>query len=156
MKCILYINKSDDRHLYKDIEQVAEVDITFKDTTSILDPVLTLQSKVDYSYNCNYLYLPQYDRYYFILDFSSVNKGLWNIACHVDVLSSNRVEILQQSCVVSRQENKYNLNLDDGTIKATADPIVVTKNFPKSIRDYEGDETGSNIVIVGGSPVISV
>lgn len=154
MKCILYINKSDDRHLYKDISQVAEIDVSLKSKTSILNPVFQLKANVDYSYNCNYLYIPQYDRFYFIKDFSSVNKGLWEIACHVDVLSSNRVEILQQTCVVSRQENKYNLNLDDGTLKATADPIVITKAFPRSINDFAGGtEYGSTILVVGGYPL---
>lgn len=150
MKVELYINKSDDKHLYKDISKVAEVEVSLKSKTSILDPILQLKANVDYSANCNYLYIPQYDRFYFITNFSSVNKGLWEIACHVDVLSSNRVEILQQTCVVSRQENLYNLNLDDGTLKATADPIVITKNFPKSVKDFEGDEHGTNILIIGG------
>lgn len=150
MKVELYINKSDDRHLYKDISKVAEVEVSLKSKTSILDPILQLKASVDYSANCNYLYIPQYDRFYFITNFSSVNKGLWEIACHVDVLSSNRVEILQQTCVVSRQENLYNLNLDDGTLKATSNPIVITKNFPKSIKDYNASGTPSAILVVAG------
>lgn len=150
MRCVLYLNKSESNKLFKDITQVAEIDITFKEQTNIIDPVLTLKTNVDYRNNCNYLYIPEYDRFYFIMDFTSVKKGLWQVNCHVDVLASNRVEIKKLRAVVSRQEFVYNLNLDDGTLKATADPIVITKSFPKSIRDYEGSEVGSNILIIGG------
>lgn len=150
MRCVLYVNRSESNKLFKDITQVAEIDITFKEQTNIIDPVLTLKTNVDYSNNCNYLYIPEYDRFYFIMDFTSVKKGLWQVNCHVDVLTSNRVEINKLRAVISRQEFVYNLNLDDGTLKATADPIVITKSFPKSIRDYEGSEVGSNILIIGG------
>lgn len=145
------LNKSDSRHLYKDTTTVATVDVVFKDGTNIQNPSLLLTADVDYSANCNYLYIPQFDRFYFILNFDSIREGLWNINCHVDVLSSNRVEILNQEAVIARQEYRYNLDLDDGTLKSLSKPTVIFRNFPKSINDYAGDELGTNILIIGGS-----
>ena len=52
------------------------------------------------------------------------------LTCHVDVRMSFKGEFLDLPAVVSRQEENYNLYLDDGSFMTYANPHVVTREFP--------------------------
>ena len=43
--------------------------------------------------SANYLWIPQFDRYYFIDDITSVTNTLWRIDCSVDVLMSFKKDL---------------------------------------------------------------
>lgn len=50
----------------------------------------------------NYVYIPDFNRYYFVIDIVSVNKNLWKFNLEVDVLMSFKDDILQLTGIVDR------------------------------------------------------
>ena len=147
MEAVFYWNKSDPNHINKNLSELGRLSINLKEATSILNPELVVSSDLDWISTCNYLYIPQLKRYYYITSLDSVRNGLWSIKCHIDVLQSYRPYILQQEGVIARQEFNYNILLDDGTLLSYANPDVITKKFPKS---FNSDKFSYVLVGVGG------
>ena len=102
---------------------------TLKDTTSILNPVLIIRTS-DAVYNYNYLYISEFQRYYFINDIKSVNNNVWEISAHVDVLETYKTAILANNAVIKRQEKLYNLYLDDPEFHVLNYERIQTLKFP--------------------------
>ena len=102
---------------------------TLKDTTSILNPVLIIRTS-DAVYNYNYLYISEFQRYYFINDIKSVNNNVWEISAHVDVLETYKTAILANDAVIKRQSLKYNTYLNDPEWKTYAYEQVAAFKFP--------------------------
>lgn len=144
MEAQFYFNKSDPEHISKNLELLGSADIKLKDETDILNPSLTLASNMDWVGQCNYIYIPALKRYYYVSNISSIRDGLWGVNCHVDVLMTYRPWILEQTGVIERQENKYNLLLADGRLKGYGNPIVQTLKFPKSFN-----EMGKSYILIG-------
>lgn len=65
---------------------------------------------------CNYAYIEEFNRYYFIKKVSSVNNKLWRIDMFVDTLMTFRNTILNSSFFVERQENNYNTAIKDNLL----------------------------------------
>ena len=98
--------------------------------TSLTNPAITVTGITDIILNCNYIYIEEFDRFYFVNDIISVRNDMWQLNCNVDVLMSFRNEILNQTAVIQRNEKEWNLYLDDGIFKSYQNPIIQTKNFP--------------------------
>ena len=122
----------------KSITNVISLQGTLKTQTSIIDPVLIIESTdVANLLKCNYLTIPSFKRSYFITNIKSVNNKLWEIYGHVDVLDSFKTEILNNTGIVARQEKDWNLYLDDGVFKSYQNPLVMTQTFPKGFTSQE-------------------
>ncbi len=78
-------------------------------------------------------------------DIKSVNNNLWEITARVDVLSTYAIQIRAQTAVIKRQENSWNLYLDDPQFKVYQNPNIVVKNFPN------GFSTQNFVLAVAGS-----
>ena len=127
----VYTCESDANVLNKKFKTVAMADAKLKDECTIIDPVLLLSGIKDSDIPfCNYMYIEEFKRYYFIKNITSVRKGLWEVSAHVDVLQSFNSEISAVTGVVKRQQKNYNLYLDDGIFKVYQNPIIKTKAFP--------------------------
>ncbi len=137
MHITLYTNSSERINLTKDITQLAALEGTLREETSMLDPVLVLTGIDSYLSTMNYLYIQEFGRYYFINSIKSVRNGLWEISCHVDVLFTYKNSILEQSAIVARQENNFNLLLNDGMFRTTQKPRIATYNFPAGFTDFD-------------------
>lgn len=125
-----YINSSPPNYVDKTISLELEEECTFKQPTSITDPVLLINDDNSVLPLCNYVYIPSLNRYYFIKDIVSIHNDLWQVSCHVDVLMSNATQIKAQSALVARQENVTNTYLSDPRIKVQTDPYVQQIQFP--------------------------
>lgn len=126
----LYQNLSEKNRLDKNITLVSSLDGSLKEDTSIIDPVIKINAGVSSMANINYLYISAFNRYYFINDIISINNDICEIHAHVDVLSTYKAGIRAQNAIVSRQEKKWNLYLNDGIFKTYQNPYIVTKAFP--------------------------
>lgn len=102
---------------------------TLKEETSIVDPVVLIEYDGTLN-NVNYARISEFNRWYFITDISSVRTGLWRVAMHCDVLKTYSEAILGSSGVIARQENDFNLYLNDPSFKAYQYSNIVTKVFP--------------------------
>ena len=126
----LYKNLSEKNRLDKNITLMYELTGDLKDKTSLTDPVIRIAGNIADVANVNYMYIPSFQRYYFINDIVSLNNEVFEINAHVDVLSTYKDGIRAQNAIVSRQEKKWNLYLNDGVFKTYQNPYIVTKAFP--------------------------
>lgn len=113
-----------------------------KDETSVLDPVFEVESDSSLA-NCNYVWIEEFNRYYYVTNIISVTDKLWRLTCHVDVLMTYKPQIKAHGAIVSRQQNLFNLYLPDGeTFKVEQGSLVVQKEFPN------GFTAGESFVLV--------
>lgn len=128
---IIQENRSEIISLTKDLVDILQTPFTLKDETSIIDPVFVINCPLDSLFRANYLTAPSLGRKYFIQDIVSMTNDLVELTCHVDVLSTYASEIRANKGIIFRQQNDWNLYLNDGVIQAYQNPIVTTQKFPK-------------------------
>lgn len=97
----------------------------------------------------NYCYIPDFDRYYFISNITSVRTNLWRIDCSVDVLMSYQAEILNLDVIVSDISSG---ELPDNSVYFSGEQWATTVktftdviNFPSGLLD-----DGEYILITSG------
>lgn len=119
---------------------------------SITDPVIEIEipagtTQATLVYNCNYAYIEDFGRYYFITGIKGVSKNIIELSLHVDVLYSWKTQILAQTCIIARQEKSDYacLHLSDSYIHTYNDPYHLTKEFPN------GFTTQKFLLAVAGS-----
>lgn len=120
-----------------------------RDGCSLLDPVVNIAAA---SITSNYAYIPQFSRYYFIRKITCVRTGMFQLEMHVDVLDSYATPIKANTAIIKRQQNVYNLYLDDPMFQTQNRQQIVTKVFP-STAFYPSGLTGTTcfvLTVVGG------
>ena len=130
-------NDSEVNRLSKFTVALTTVTGTLKEQTSIIDPVIKIQADLSSLTNCNYMYIPEFNRYYFVNDIKAITGNIVEISGHVDVLSTYAAEIRSNTAITRRQENNWNLYLNDGTFRVYQDPKVITKAFPSGFSTQE-------------------
>ena len=122
---------------------------TLRAPASITDPIIefNFSDNPEVFSKVNYARIETFNRYYFITNIVSTYNNLWEIHMHVDVLMSFADEIKKQVAVVARQEENYNLYLDDGIFMAYQNPIIQTKLFSNPAPF----ETQNFILLVAGN-----
>ena len=142
MNLILYNNHSENNKLNKTIVKIVELTGYLREQTSLINPQIMIEfhpnqfdsyvkdnDQVYVVYNgikitwdsfinkyvlsANYVYIPDFNRYYFINDITSVRQNLWRLTLHVDVLMSYKKEISNTNAFVSRNEFKYDVMVKD-------------------------------------------
>lgn len=134
---ILQRNNSELNKVTKSVENIMTLSGTLKEETSIIDPIIKIECDLSTVTECNYLSIPEFGRSYFVNNIRSVRNGLVEFSCHVDVLSSFSDGIRSNSAIVKRQENSWNLYLNDGSFKVYQNPMVLTKAFPSGFTTQE-------------------
>lgn len=130
-------NNSERNRLTKEISDLFTVSGELKTETSIIDPIIMIECDLSAVTRCNYMTIPTFGRSYFINNIRSIRTGLVEFSCHVDVLSSFAEQIKKNTAIVRKQENNWNLYLNDGSFKVYQNPIVLTKAFPSGFTTQE-------------------
>lgn len=132
MTLALYENKSDEIVLDKNITTLATYNGYMKNESSILNPIIRIEGAFNIGnlVNANYMYLPDYRRYYYVTDIVQIRANLVEITGRVDVLMSFKDEIRLCSGIVRKNANEYNVYLDDGSLKVYQNKLIITKEFP--------------------------
>ena len=134
----LYKNNSENIAVDKNLTLIETIAGELNSECSIVNPVLTVEIEASKIAKCNYVYIPDFGRYYFVTNITSSYNGLWVLSCKVDVLMSYREGIRANTAIVGKNENEYNLLLNDGSIKSYASPHILTKKFPNGFGNtYE-------------------
>lgn len=128
---ILYVNKSENNQIGKTLTSYASIEGKLLESTSILNPTITIQ--YNGFPNCNYAYIPEFNRYYFITDIVNIRDNIWSIVMKVDVLESYKTQIKQQNAIIERQETNYNLYLQDTELPIESDSDVITRKFNNGV-----------------------
>lgn len=130
MQVTLMFNNSDTNVIGKSLTTIQIMDCTIKHPSSIINPILTIKGSDDIAIS-NYIYIPNWNRYYFVTDVRSLRNGLWEFKCHVDVLESYKSQIKAITCLIARSESNGNLTIDDGYVTSSI-PLQSTKLWPNS------------------------
>ena len=152
MTITLYQNVSEANVVDKNLLNGVQVTGTLRSGTSVLNPSITVEANSENIVWVNYVYIHEWNRYYFVNDIANIRNGLWEFSCHVDVLMTYKNQIRQQSAIIARQENLYNLYLDDNKFLVNAPRMVVTKAFPNRVQP--GNVAGANsfiLTLAGGA-----
>lgn len=128
MNLTFYKNQSEKNKIGKNLTDAKDVTGTLRENCDILNPSILVEYSTYPDYN--YIFIPEFKRYYFITNIVSVRFGLWQITAHVDVLESYKEDIKAQSAIIARQENKWDMYLNDGTFKSESYNKTATIKFP--------------------------
>lgn len=172
MKIILYNNHSENNKLNKTIVKIVELEGYLREQTSLVNPQIMIEFHPDqfsnnlikdndqvyviynnlkltwdqfinnYVLSANYVYIPDFNRYYFINDITSVRQNLWRLSLHVDVLMSYQKEIKNTNAFVSRNEFDYDPDIYDRELPTKQD---VSVDFETIINDLIDDGSNSNL-----------
>ena len=140
----LYNNRSDMDHAFKDKTLVATKEATVYDYTDIVDPVFIFNDNIDIPLNVNYVYAPEYGRYYAARP-ELLGDGNYALHCHVDVLTSFINDIAYVPAIIDREDPHNDLYVDGGTY------VKGTKNYNQVIKFSGGfNDSPENILICCG------
>ena len=133
-----YTNLSDKVVVDKNITQIgSDVSGTLREGCSIIDPIIKFEAPTGISLiSANYAYISEFGRYYYINNIRCVGK-LFELTMHVDVLKTYASGIRSNNAVISRQENNYNLYLQDGVFKTYSQPHYEIKQFGTGFTDFQ-------------------
>ena len=121
MNAILYTNKSSSKTLNKTLTENGRTILTLYEMSDLMNPRFKVKNKTD----ANYLYVENLGYYYIH------NQILGNQCCYLicekDVLMSNKSEILNMECFVTRNENEYNLDIPDNLLPLQEKTVVYSR-----------------------------
>ena len=134
MKITFYQNKSAPNVIPKEKTKKFERIGTLKNNTSVRNPVIQLKvADYDNARQCNYCYIADFSRYYYIDDILIIN-AIIEISMTVDVLETYKEDILNSTQLIARQENKKNLSIIDNRLPMCSD-VSITTHLPDKIGD---------------------
>lgn len=134
---LLQVNNSEKNRLDKDVATISTLNGVLKNETSIINPIILVEGDLSSYVNCNYMQIPVFGRSYFVSNIRSIRRNLFEITAHVDVLSTYKSSIRNNRAIVRRQENHWNLYLNDGVFRVYQNTMILTKDFPSGFSTQE-------------------
>lgn len=128
-------NSSPINKIGKAISTITTVSGDLKNESDVIRPEILIESDSSIL-SANYMTIDTFHRKYFIEEIQSVRTNLWLVKAHVDVLETYASQILSNTAVVVRQENNFNLLLNDGVFKCRQDPRISYRKFPSGLGDF--------------------
>ena len=136
MNITLYKNMSEYNDVDKDLTTLGAVTGTLREGSSMLDPVINFSGLSTYIANLNYAYIQEFGRYYYVSDVEYVRNDLWRVSMHVDVLYTYRTQIRNNYAIIERNENLYDLKLNDGLFRTQQNPRIAQYPFPSGFNTW--------------------
>ena len=121
MTVLAYTNLADNRQANKryHLIELGGAYCEVKGESSIISPTFTLSGISDSVVaRMNYIYIPDWQRFYYVTDIKTELGKHYTIECYVDAIMSFYPQIKSLSCFVRRQKNKYNNYIPDTKIPA--------------------------------------
>ena len=114
----------------KQILTLTRLEGVLRNNSNTNSPEIIIEGDIEDVAGANYLTIYSFKRRYFIRSIESIRAGIYKISAHVDVLTTYATAIREQTGIVHRQANAFNLYLDDGVMKLYQNPIIETYAFP--------------------------
>lgn len=149
MLVTLYNNASDNRVVHKSISQIGGQRLCqVTENCDITNPRIIL-NMLPADIHANYMYIPDFGRYYYITEITILNGNQTEITGHCDVLMSFWNNFKNSQCTAGRSSSNYDDYIDD--------PMVTIKDtYRTESRRLSGEFTptadGSNhyVLTIGG------
>ena len=142
----LYTTGSERHALRKELTNGVELSGSLRHPSNVVSPEILIEIGNPSSFN--YMYIPDFGRYYYIDEMESVRTGLWRISATVDVLMSFQTEILNLDVIVSDLsvgESQASTYMEGAQWKSTVKTKTDVIQFPAGLLD-----TGEYILITSG------
>lgn len=133
MNILLYKTIAEKNVLNKTLESEISLDCILKQPTNILNPIIEIKTDVNLS-DYNYVYIPDFKRYYYISNMTVSTPVIWTLSLNVDVLKSYASQILNSEQTVTRSAELYNLYLSDPNRLTQANNNLQIKEFPNQLE----------------------
>lgn len=99
MNLKLYTNVSEKNCIGKKLINETDFQGVLREQSSIINPIIKVQStKLP---NFNYAYVPDFNRYYFIVGIRNISTNIWELSLGVDVLESFKSSLANQLVILS-------------------------------------------------------
>ena len=132
----LYNNASENEHLVKNITLVDTLTGTLRGEADVMAPEILIEGDATIlEPTVNYARITEWGRYYYIQSKTSVRNGIVRLKLVGDPCMTFANNIKALSGIVRRQENDWNLYIDDGSFLTYANDLFYTKNFPNGLSD---------------------
>lgn len=145
MTITFYNNISEKNVIRKTINNPLSMSGTLRESTSVINPVITIEAPVTIV-GYNYCYIPDFSRYYYVVDVKSMRNNLWAVTLRVDVLMSFQNDILNTPAIIDHTTQQdttdyMSSNVWQSLVKDKTDII----NFSSGLS-----ETGGYVLITAG------
>lgn len=124
----LFSMTSEKNRIGKTMSSLGTLSGNLREECSIIQPVIRVQGIIPN--NCNYFYIPEFQRFYFMNSPEIIRENLYNISGVVDVLESWKTQILSNNAIIGRQENLYNVYLQDSAFRTQQNTRLQCIEFP--------------------------
>ena len=146
MELILYKNKSEPNRLEKLLTNSMQYSGVLRENSSTINPMIRIALRADELAAYDYLYIPAWNRYYFITDYDSIRTGITDITCRVDVLMSFADDIKALNVIVDKQTVNGSMYINDGSWTSEERSFYTIKSFSNGFND-----NGEYILITAGA-----
>lgn len=137
MTIFLYQTLSEVNKVDKDITLLTTLTGNLREESSLIDPEILIDGFSNYIDSCNYVYIQEFNRYYFVRNVTAISNTLFRISLHVDVLYTYKTEIRSNYAIVSRNENEFDLMLNDGLFVTQQNPRKAQFDFPSGFTHWD-------------------
>ena len=146
MEIKLYTNTSPRKKIIKSLNNLKELNGTFRSQASAMSPTFTIESGYEIM-QYNYCYIPIFNRYYYINKIKALRNNLFELELTCDVLMSNADAILSNAAIIDKVEQNESayLYINDGSYVNTNRMKNSIINYPQGFLD-----NGEFILITAG------
>lgn len=116
---------------------------TLRENCQIENPEITMQTDPR---GFNYVYIPEFGRYYFITDITVLRENLFRVSMHVDVLMSFNSQIKALNVWGIRSSIIQTPNIPDGEAPISAERV----KYPEQAAALSPHQFGNYILITVG------
>ena len=151
-------------HTYKSSAEQNRVDKTnfltadmiisgvLREASSLIHPSITFTSDIIPTFN--YVYIPIFNRYYYVTDITSIKNKLWQMSLTVDVLMTYKEALLACTGYIDRNENEYNGLIPDGMISLQKGEVIETNFVTNEVfTESEGTYILQGLLVSAGDVV---
>jgi hypothetical protein len=142
----LYKTSSEKNKIGKNLTNKIVLEGNLREQSNVISPSISIQVNNPTLYN--YARIPEFNRYYYITEITSIRTGIWQISLSVDVLETYKAQIRGLKAVVDKQQGtNYSTELyDDGSFRYREDTFIETAKFQNGFS-----ETGQYILLTAGA-----
>ncbi len=133
----LYENSSNNNIVDKDLNLVTTITGNLRETSTIVNPTILVNIADNQLSNINYAYIAEFSRYYYITEITCIRDTMFQLNMKVDVLYTYKSEIRENYAIIERNENEYDLKLNDGMFQTQQNPRIAQYPFPSGFNTWD-------------------
>lgn len=125
---------------------------TFREAIDFINPRIVIEASAFDVQSSNYFSIPgAIDRYFYLTGKKALNDKLWEITGHADLRKTFRTQLLAAEGIVARNENNYDMYLNDPQIPVGARKTLSIRKFPNDTPFTNGSGGSVSLVVLGGA-----